>query len=212
MAAFRKNATPTTLRVFLPIIAAVTGLDNIAALVGSRSPAIGLLVHFLSSGLIGISSGLLFERESPDLPAGIAWGLLYGLVWRFAGSLTFFPILQGLSFTWTRNAAANALPSMVGHLILRDCNRRGLPSLRTPSSQLAAIGSPFRGERGTPSQADRDTGSSTLVVCLCRWNTAPNCFDVINFCRVTFLSRKAGNCLRSKRYPSLPLFRLASRA
>jgi len=58
-----------------------------------------------------------FERESPDLPAGIVWGLLYGLVWWFAGSLTFFPIPQGLSFTWTRNAAANALPSMVGHLI-----------------------------------------------------------------------------------------------
>jgi hypothetical protein len=51
---------------------------------------------------------------------------------------------------------------------------------RTPSSQLAAIGSPFRGERGTPSQADRNTGSSTLVVCLGRWNTAPNCFDVMN--------------------------------
>ena len=29
----------------------------------------------------------------------------------------FFPILQGLSFNWTRNAAANALPLMVGHLI-----------------------------------------------------------------------------------------------
>jgi hypothetical protein len=51
---------------------------------------------------------------------------------------------------------------------------------RTPSSQLAAIGSPFRGERGTPSQADRNTGSSTLVVCLGRWITAPNCFDVMN--------------------------------
>jgi uncharacterized membrane protein YagU involved in acid resistance len=103
--------------VFLPIIAAVTGLTNIAALVGSRSPAFGLLVHFLSSGLIGISYGLLFEHESPDFTAGIAWGLLYGLVWWFAGSLTFFPILQGLSFNWTRNAAANALPLMVGHLI-----------------------------------------------------------------------------------------------
>jgi hypothetical protein len=75
------------------------------------------LVHFLSSGLIGISYGLLFERESPDFTAGIARGLLYGLVWWFAGSLTFFPILQGLSFTWTRNAAANALPLMAGHPI-----------------------------------------------------------------------------------------------
>jgi hypothetical protein len=56
----------------LPIIAAATGLTNIAGLVGSTSPAIGLLVHLLSSGLIGVSYGLLFERESPDFPAGIA--------------------------------------------------------------------------------------------------------------------------------------------
>jgi len=77
--------------VFLPIIAAVTGLSQIAGLVGCRSPVVGVIVHLLSSGLIGISYGLLFERESPDFAAGIAWGLLYGLVWWFAGRLTLFP-------------------------------------------------------------------------------------------------------------------------
>jgi hypothetical protein len=75
------------------------------------------LIHFLSSGLIGVSYGLLFERESPDFAAGIAWDLLYGLVWSFAGRLTVFPILPGLSFTWTHEAAADALPLLVGHLI-----------------------------------------------------------------------------------------------
>src|ERR1700758_4161650 len=102
--------------VFLPIIAAVTGLTKIAGLVGSTSPAIGVVLHLLSSGLIGISYGLLFERESPDFAAGITWGLLYGLVWWFAGRLTLFPILQGLSFTWTHEAAGDALPLLVGHL------------------------------------------------------------------------------------------------
>jgi uncharacterized membrane protein YagU involved in acid resistance len=103
--------------VFLPIIAVVSGLTNIAGLVGSTSPAIGVMVHLLSSALIGISYGMLFERESPDFAAGIAWGLLYGLVWWFAGRLTLFPILHGLSFTWTHEAAAQALPLLVGHLI-----------------------------------------------------------------------------------------------
>src|SRR2546423_286272 len=65
----------------------------------------------------GLGYGLLFERESPDVAAGIAWGLLYGLVWWFAGRLTLFPILQGLSFTWTHEAAADALPLLVGYLI-----------------------------------------------------------------------------------------------
>jgi hypothetical protein len=43
---------------FLPIIAVVSGLTNIAGLVGSTSPAIGLMVHLPSSGLIGISYGV----------------------------------------------------------------------------------------------------------------------------------------------------------
>jgi hypothetical protein len=103
--------------VFLPIIAIVTGLPQIAGLVGSTSPVVGVIVHLFSSGLIGISYGLLFEHESPDFAAGIAWGLMYGLVWWFAGRLTLFPILQGLSFTWTHEAAADALPLLIGHLI-----------------------------------------------------------------------------------------------
>jgi uncharacterized membrane protein YagU involved in acid resistance len=103
--------------VFLPIITNVTGLSQLAGLAGGTSPVVGVIVHLFISGLIGISYGLLFERESPDLAAGIAWGLLYGLVWWFVGRLTLFPILQGLSFTWTHEAAADSLPLMIGHLI-----------------------------------------------------------------------------------------------
>ena len=103
--------------VFLPIITIVTGLPQLAGLVGGTSPVVGVLVHLFISGLIGISYGLLFEHESPDFAAGIAWGLLYGLVWWFVGRLTLFPILQGLSFTWTHEAAADALPLLIGHLI-----------------------------------------------------------------------------------------------
>jgi len=103
--------------VCLPLIAAVTGWSSLAGLVGSSSPTLGVIVHLLGSALIGVSYGVLFERESPDLAAGLAWGLLYGLVWWFAGRLTLLPMLQGLSFTWTHEAAAAALPLLVGHLI-----------------------------------------------------------------------------------------------
>src|ERR1700741_3743565 len=88
---------------------------------------------------------------------------------------------------------------------------QGIPS--TPTARLAVQRSRDPGRASLQKVllgGNRKAGSSTLVVCYGHWNTAPNCFDVINFCRVTFLSRKAGNCLRSKRYPSLALFRLAS--
>ena len=160
--------------MFLPIIAVVTGLSKIAGVVGCTSPAVGVIVHLLSSGLIGISYGLLFERESPDFAAGIAWGLLYGLVWWFAGRLTLFPILQGRSFTWTHEAAADALPLLVGHLNLWGGYGGCFPDIRTAPSGLDVIRPPFRGEARASPPTERNTCSSSLVVCGGPWRTAPN--------------------------------------
>jgi uncharacterized membrane protein YagU involved in acid resistance len=103
--------------VFWPQIVAVDGLPWIARLAGGTSPAIGLVVHLAISIIIGASYGVLFERESPDWGAAIGWGMLYGITWWFVGTLTLFPIWLGASFTWTTAAAANALSSLLGHLI-----------------------------------------------------------------------------------------------
>ena len=56
----------------LPVGAAGGAFLSFAGLI---APFTGLLLFI--SGLIGISYGLLFEHESPDFAAGIAWGLLY---------------------------------------------------------------------------------------------------------------------------------------
>ncbi len=103
--------------VFWPVIAAVEGLPRIANLVGSGSPVVGLAVHLLISVLLGMGYGALFARESPDGSAGLAWGLLYGLIWWFLGTLTFYPVLLGAPFVWTAAAAAASLPSLIGHLL-----------------------------------------------------------------------------------------------
>ena len=104
--------------VFFSLMMASTGaLSRVAGLVGGTSPVLGFLVHLLISAPIGMSYGLLFQRESPTVGAGVVWGMLYGLVWWFLGPLTFLPILLGGSFTWTAAAANAALPELVGHLL-----------------------------------------------------------------------------------------------
>ena len=42
---------------------------------------------------------------------------MYGLAWWFVGHLTLLPILLGGPFIWTAGAAADGLPSLIGHLI-----------------------------------------------------------------------------------------------
>ena len=69
------------------------------------------------SAIVGMSYGVLFQYEAPNFLSGVAWGLLYGLIWWFIGPLTLMPILLGGSLTWTTTAASALLPSLIGHLL-----------------------------------------------------------------------------------------------
>jgi hypothetical protein len=104
--------------VLYSLVMLATGtLPSVAGLVGGSSAVVGFLVHLIISGLIGMSYGLLFQHEAPNLSSGLAWGLLYGLIWWFIGPLTLMPILLGQTFTWTTAVAGTLLPSLIGHLI-----------------------------------------------------------------------------------------------
>ena len=103
--------------LFSVVMVSTGVLPQIANLVGGSSPVLGFVVHMGISTLIGMSYGVLFGYEASDLGSGIAWGMLYGLVWWFVGNLTLLPILLGRPFVWTTEAAAAGLPSLVGHLI-----------------------------------------------------------------------------------------------
>jgi uncharacterized membrane protein YagU involved in acid resistance len=102
---------------FSLVMASTSALSRIAGLVGGTSPLLGFFVHLIISAPIGMSYGVLFQRESPTVGAGVVWGMLYGLVWWFLGPLTFLPIMLGGSFTWTPEAANAALPELIGHLL-----------------------------------------------------------------------------------------------
>ena len=74
------------------------------------------MVHMVISAIIGATYGLLFRRESYTYGAGLAWGLVYGLVWWFLGPLTLMPILLGAEVQWSLESALSAYPSLIGHL------------------------------------------------------------------------------------------------
>jgi uncharacterized membrane protein YagU involved in acid resistance len=103
--------------LFSLVMMAIGFLPKVAGLVGGSSPALGFVVHMLISAMIGMSYGLLFRHEAPDFGSGMAWGLVYGLIWWFIGPLTLMPILLGGQFLWTPETAGALLPSLIGHLI-----------------------------------------------------------------------------------------------
>jgi uncharacterized membrane protein YagU involved in acid resistance len=103
--------------LFSVVMYATGVLPRVAALVGGTSPVLGFVVHLVISAIIGMTYGLLFQHEAPDLGSGVAWGLVYGLAWWFLGPLTLFPILLGHPAIWSVAAAGAALPSLIGHLL-----------------------------------------------------------------------------------------------
>ncbi len=103
--------------LFSLVMVATDILPQVASLVGGSSRMLGFVIHLVISSLIGMSYGVLFRYEAPDFLSGVAWGVLYGLVWWFIGSLTLMPILLGGSLTWTTEAASAALPMLIGHRI-----------------------------------------------------------------------------------------------
>jgi len=103
--------------IFSVVMVSTGALSQIAALFASSSLVLGFAVHLLVSIFIGVSYGVLFQREASTVGAGVMWGMLYGLVWWILGPLTFLPIFLKGSFSWTCEAANAALPELIGHLL-----------------------------------------------------------------------------------------------
>lgn len=111
------------------VMLATGALPRVASLVGSASPWVGFAIHLVIGVIIGVSYGILFRYESPDVRSSIAWGLVYGLIWWFVGPLTLLPVLLNGTLTWSATAAAGALPSLIGHLIYGVATAIGLQLL-----------------------------------------------------------------------------------
>jgi uncharacterized membrane protein YagU involved in acid resistance len=103
--------------LFTLVLLAIGFLPKVANIFGGSSLALGFIVNMAISALIGMSYGLLFQYEAPDFGSGVAWGLVYGLIWWFLGPMTLMPILLGGTFNWTTETASALLPSLIGHLI-----------------------------------------------------------------------------------------------
>lgn len=89
----------------------------VATLVGATSPDIGRLVHFSIAVFIGVTFGLLFQRDALGHGSSMVWGMAYGMFWWLLGGITLFPYLLGSTVVWTTDAASGHLGSFVGHIM-----------------------------------------------------------------------------------------------
>jgi len=103
--------------LFTIVMVGVGMLPNVARLVGGTSMVVGFLVHLLISVIIGISFGLLFQKEIRTYGGGLGWGMLYGLFWWVWGGLTLLPLLLRQTPDWSLAYVSGQYASLVGHLL-----------------------------------------------------------------------------------------------
>jgi len=90
---------------------------TIADLVGSEARGVGVALHLLIAVVIGISFGLLFQRDARGSGSSLCWGMAYGLLWWFLGPLTLLPLFQGDAPDWGFERGGALFGSLVGHVV-----------------------------------------------------------------------------------------------
>ena len=93
-------------------------LGMVAKVVGSDSVVVGFVYHMFNSAVIGALFVPLYGRLSSNKGRGLAFGLIYGLVWWFLGPLTILPIALGMGTRLSVEGMSMALPSLRAHLLL----------------------------------------------------------------------------------------------
>ena len=128
--------------VFGGMMAIMGTLPMIGKMVGDPSAQTGFFVHLVISVVIGVSFSTLFRRFVNDASSALGYGLLYGGAWWFLGPLTLMPLIMGmgLGVNWNASAAAQMLPSLVGHLVYGAILGISYLWLKSRSNALQAAG------------------------------------------------------------------------
>jgi hypothetical protein len=103
--------------VVFGILMQTTGMiPMVAMLVGSRSVAVGWLVHLAISAFIGASFAVLFGRLATSTGRAVVLGLGYGVVWWVVGGLLIMPAKLGMT-GMIFHVGKTQWQSLIGHLL-----------------------------------------------------------------------------------------------
>src|SRR5215468_346707 len=76
-----------------------------------------IVLHFGVALLIGVTFGLLFQRDVKGYGSCMGWGLGYAILWWFLGQFTLLPILAHRQLDWSASQASAVFGSLVGHIL-----------------------------------------------------------------------------------------------
>ena len=76
-----------------------------------------IALHFGVALLIGITFGLLFQRDVKGYGSCMGWGLGYAILWWVLGQLALLPLVAHRQLDWSADQASAVFGSLVGHIL-----------------------------------------------------------------------------------------------
>ena len=76
-----------------------------------------VILHFGVALIIGISFGLLFQRDVRGYGSCMGWGMAYGIFWWFLNQLTLLPWIAHRPLDWSADRGAFVFGSLIGHIL-----------------------------------------------------------------------------------------------
>jgi hypothetical protein len=83
----------------------------------NSSRATIILLHFGVAMLIGVTFGLLFQRDVRGYGSCMGWGLGYAIFWWFLAQLALLPLAGHKPLDWSADQARLVFGSLVGHIL-----------------------------------------------------------------------------------------------
>jgi len=81
------------------------------------SRSMSIFLHFAIALLIGVTFGLLFQRDVRGYGSCMGWGLGFGIFWWFFGPLTILRLASGVPLDWSAEQGSAVFGSLVGHIL-----------------------------------------------------------------------------------------------
>jgi uncharacterized membrane protein YagU involved in acid resistance len=76
-----------------------------------------IVLHFGVALFIGVTFGMLFQRDVRGYGSCMGWGLAYGIFWWFLGQLTLLPLAAHRPIDWSADKGGAVFGSLVGHIL-----------------------------------------------------------------------------------------------
>src|SRR5260370_31682745 len=81
------------------------------------SRSVTIFLHFGIALLIGVTFGLLFQRDVRGYGSCMGWGLGFGIFWWFFGPLTILRLASGMPLDWSAEQGSAVFGSLVAHIL-----------------------------------------------------------------------------------------------